>query len=295
MYYILEPGAYRISGLTKLFPQHCQLPNMLPHQHLHAHTNELTDLAPPMNATLKGKQLLRLLQTRIQALLDLPPLLLEQRVDNDAIAHKEEQRVINNTTILTIPHIIEAPAIMQSRNPKAKCTLKNTQCLHRQITKNKTPGIIPFPMLLPTIPPATHPIAMNHPLPLRARLCIVNCHAINALTANKLESCHDIFTPHCLSVTPTVTLSVWLDHFACPMVHPVTGEAISSYKKLMNDPAMAETWQTLFGKDFGGMSQGDNKTGQKGTNAMYLMSHDKIRHVLNTWRKFTYGNLVVDY
>ncbi len=49
------------------------------------------------------------------------------------------------------------------------------------------------------------------------------------------------------------------------MVHPVTGETISSYKKLMHDPATAETWQTAFGKDFGGMTQGDDKTGQKGS------------------------------
>jgi hypothetical protein len=39
------------------------------------------------------------------------------------------------------------------------------------------------------------------------------------------------------------------------MVHPITGKTISSYKKLMNDPAMAETWQPAFGKDFGGIVQ----------------------------------------
>jgi hypothetical protein len=64
------------------------------------------------------------------------------------------------------------------------------------------------------------------------------------------------------------------------MVHPVTGRTISSYKKLMNDPATAEVWQTAFGKDFGGMAQGCNKTGAKGTNAMFVMTHDEIRHAL---------------
>ncbi len=56
----------------------------------------------------------------------------------------------------------------------------------------------------------------------------------------------------------------------------------------MNDPATAEVWQTAFGKDFGGMCQGDNKTGQKGTNAMFVMTHDKITHVLRAKRVFTY-------
>jgi hypothetical protein len=74
------------------------------------------------------------------------------------------------------------------------------------------------------------------------------------------------------------------------MVHPITGETISSYKKLMHDPATAEIWQTAFGKDFGGMAQGGNKTGQKGTNAMFVMTHDEIEHVLRDSKKFTYGN-----
>jgi hypothetical protein len=29
----------------------------------------------------------------------------------------------------------------------------------------------------------------------------------------------------------------------------------------MNDPDTAEVWQTAIGKDFGGMAQGDGKTG----------------------------------
>jgi hypothetical protein len=43
-------------------------------------------------------------------------------------------------------------------------------------------------------------------------------------------------------------------------------------QKLMRDPANAEIWQTMFGKDFGCMAQGDNKMGQKGTNAMFVMT-----------------------
>jgi hypothetical protein len=51
------------------------------------------------------------------------------------------------------------------------------------------------------------------------------------------------------------------EHFASRMVHPMTGETISSYKKLMNNPATAEIWQTAFSKDFSGMAQGDNRMG----------------------------------
>ena len=63
------------------------------------------------------------------------------------------------------------------------------------------------------------------------------------------------------------------------MTHPITGELVSSYRKLMNDPATAEAWQTVFGKDFGGMAQGDNKTGQKETNSMFVMNNSDILHI----------------
>ncbi len=79
------------------------------------------------------------------------------------------------------------------------------------------------------------------------------------------------------------------------MVHPVTGKTISSYKRLMHDPATAKTWQTAFEWDFGSMAQGDNKTGQKWMNAMFVMRLDKINQVFRQGKKITYGNPVVDY
>ncbi len=72
-------------------------------------------------------------------------------------------------------------------------------------------------------------------------------------------------------------------------------KTISSYIKLMNNQATAEVWQTAFGKDFGGMAQGDNKTGQKGTNAMFVMTHDKTAHAYCEKKFFTFANPVVDY
>ncbi len=63
----------------------------------------------------------------------------------------------------------------------------------------------------------------------------------------------------------------------------------------MHDPATAKVWQTAFGKEFGGVAQGCNKTGQKETNVMSIMMHDKIRHALTTKKFFTYANPVVNY
>ena len=84
-------------------------------------------------------------------------------------------------------------------------------------------------------------------------------------------------------------------HFASPMIHPTTGEAISSYKRLMNDAETAEVWQTAFGKDFGGMAQGDDKTGQKGTNSVFIMTHNEINIAKKAGHKWTYARIVVDF
>jgi hypothetical protein len=43
------------------------------------------------------------------------------------------------------------------------------------------------------------------------------------------------------------------------------------------------------------MAQGCNKMGQKGTNAMFVMTQEKIRHALVAKKYFTYANPVVDY
>jgi hypothetical protein len=78
------------------------------------------------------------------------------------------------------------------------------------------------------------------------------------------------------------------------MIHPITGATISSYCKLMNDHATAEIWMMVFRKDFGGMSQGDNKTGQKGTNAMFVMSPSDIP-LISKDHGITYTRVVVNH
>jgi hypothetical protein len=91
------------------------------------------------------------------------------------------------------------------------------------------------------------------------------------------------------------SVPMMFEHFASPMVHPIMGKTIPSHKKLMNNPATAKVWQTAFGKEFWGMAQGDKKTGQKGTNAMFVLTHDKLAYVLQAGKKFTFANPVVDY
>ena len=73
-----------------------------------------------------------------------------------------------------------------------------------------------------------------------------------------------------------------------------TQVGVVTYERLMHNPATAEVWQTAFGQDFGGMAQGDNKTGQKGTNSIFVMMHDKIKLIPKN-RTVAYTCVVVDF
>ncbi len=225
--------------------------------------------------------------------------------------------MIDDTPILTIPRITDAPAIMQSRNPTAKHMLKNNPRVHRRVTRNNTPGALPLitrrrgdinneaqghrrsPRIQQAVATstilATPPPVTITPIPSRARQRVVMQQAINVLTIQEKVATNNAFTLKTLMEFIVTHGPTKFEHYANPMVHPVTCETVSSYKKLMNDPATAEVWQTAFGKDFGGMCQGDNKTGQKETNAMFVMTHEDIAQVLQAKKVFTYANPVVEY
>ncbi len=187
IYYIPETSGYQVSGSTELFPKHCQLPDMRPHQHFQALTDELPKDTDHSSTTPKGQHILRLLQDCITALLAPPPTTKEQRA-NDKIVCKAEQRVINDSPIITIPRITLAPGIIEACNLTAKRKLKETPCVHRRVMRNNTPGIVASP-----VAPAPYV-----PIPSRAQQCIVTQHAINLLMTNKCMVCNLAFTPTAL-------------------------------------------------------------------------------------------------
>jgi hypothetical protein len=80
---------------------------------------------------------------------------------------------------------------------------------------------------------------------------LISQTALNAFVTKEALYKHQAFIPAGLTAPVCVDGVPNYVHFASPMVHPVTGETISSHKKLMHNPAMAEVWQTAFGKDFG--------------------------------------------
>ena len=70
-----------------------------------------------------------------------------------------------------------------------------------------------------------------------------------------------------------------IEHFCAPVIHPTFGKIIFKYKELTNDPETREVWITAFGKEFGGLAQGDKRTGEKGSNAILVIDCDEIRNI----------------
>ena len=85
---------------------------------------------------------------------------------------------------------------------------------------------------------------------IRKRYTLISQQALTAMTMQEALTMPIAFTPHTLIPATYGTCSTNYAHFAAPMIHPTTREIISSYKRLMNDPATAKVWQTAFGKDF---------------------------------------------
>ena len=121
----------------------------------------------------------------------------------------------------------------------------------------------------------------------RASARLISQQALNAVTIQEALTPSSVFMPRRFVPIADNDNVPNFAHFASPMVHPTTGETISSYKRLMNDPETAEVWQTAFGKDFGGMAQGDNKTGQKGTNSVFVMTNNEIDIAKTAGHKWT--------
>jgi hypothetical protein len=59
------------------------------------------------------------------------------------------------------------------------------------------------------------------------------------------------------------------------VVHPITKQTFTQYKKLQHDPHLEDLWVPAFSKEVHCLAQG--KPGvTKATNAIFFLSHDKI-------------------
>ena len=84
------------------------------------------------------------------------------------------------------------------------------------------------------------------------------------------------------------------EHFANGVVHPVTKETITKYKKLIDDPLLRDTWLEAMCKELGRLAQGYGDV--KGTNTVRFMSLDEIKTSPRTeWLRMQELLLTIDH
>ena len=89
-----------------------------------------------------------------------------------------------------------------------------------------------------------------------------------------------LYSPARANIPPPLYDPIDLEHFCAPVIHPTTGKIILRYKELANDLEMSEVWRTAFEKEFGGLAQGGNKTGEEGSNSIFVLDHDGMKYLV---------------
>jgi hypothetical protein len=69
-----------------------------------------------------------------------------------------------------------------------------------------------------------------------------------------------------------------IEEYCYGIVHPVTKQTITHYRKLMNDPHLKNLWLPAMSKEIHCLAQG--KPGvTKATNTIFFLTHSEIRHI----------------
>eukprot|EP00804_Cyclotella_cryptica_P015897 CCRYP_006383-RA/>CCRYP_006383-RA protein AED:0.07 eAED:-0.04 QI:0/0/0/1/0/0/2/0/1375 len=304
-FYVPSTKSYRTSGSYDLFPQHCILPAFTPVQHTQEVYHELFESIQKLTVPTKHKFLKKI--ARALDILATTPHPTSPSTEGEPTS----EGGIND---LIFQRVHEAPKVTTSNNPTAPALIKTTHRIHQRHTRTNIPGQLPAiinpandvpttrrsprlatidesPIITTQGPSSSH-IPLHSPN-------IIACQALNHLTQQIYTNHNQLWVPNTfISSSPPPTskscYNVNIDHFCNGVQHPVTGETITKYKQLINIPQMREIWTTAFGKEFGNLAQGDNKTGEKGTDSIFVMSHDDIANIPKG-RTVTYGRIVIDF
>jgi len=175
-------------------------------------------------------------------------------------------------------------------NPNMRKHIKLT---HQRRTWNNTPMLVEKITKHKKIPPK---IITKEPTRKSIRLHsskIIHRTAPQSMVLNMfLQPASTLFTPTKLEIQQNIPD---YEHFCgAGVVHPTTGETITKYRTLAMDPETKEIWTTAFGKELGGLAQGDKKTGEKGSNTIFFMDREQVKNISKD-RTITYARICVDY
>ena len=288
LFYVPDTRAMRISGSFELYPVHCQLPTLSPAEHTTQVVQELIrclEMLPPATR----KRVFHTTTSAIRKFTGAPPT--DPPTYDPATlpwpASKGEQA--NSKGEQTQAHT--------SANPTAPHITRTTPRVHQRHTRNNVPptstpieGLTAAPAPQDATPPLDEPTTIQETSEPRRSPRI-------ALQSPRLYSNAALATLRIQTHAPLPNSHVipWTcEHFCAPVIHPVTGESITKYKKLVDDPITQHIWSRAFGKEFGNLAQGDAATNTPGTDSIFVMTHAQIPRIPYD-RTVTYTRIVVDY
>ena len=132
--------------------------------------------------------------------------------------------------------------------------------------------------------------------PNRAMFCAQR--AVYQVLARAVEEVTTLHIPRSFKRKGFVTeINIDLDEVCNGVVDPLTKETLTTYTKVINSPALRETWIKAMCKELGNIAQGysdGDKINEKGTNTVKFLTHEEIKLIPKD-RKVTYARIVVDY
>eukprot|EP00804_Cyclotella_cryptica_P012930 CCRYP_002289-RA/>CCRYP_002289-RA protein AED:0.24 eAED:0.24 QI:0/0/0/1/0.5/0.33/3/0/1110 len=301
-FFVPSTKAYRVSGSYDLFPQHCILPTFTPAQHTQEVHRELFESLQTLDKPTKRKFL-----KKIARALDIVNAKPEQRVasEGDTTTHPANEPPIQR--------VVEHPTVTTSTNPTEPRELRVQPRTHQRTTRHNVPNNLP-----PIINPANAdtprrslrlasdnaPILPVHTVPSSERLPmhspnIIAFQAIDHVTNTVYNDSNAAWHPRAFLTSSPSDLAIRadtdIDHMCAGVVHPTTGETITSYKKLIACPLLRDVWTTAFGKEFGNLAQGDRKTDRTVTYGRVVDDYRPQKNDPNRVRITAGGNLIKDY
>ena len=228
-----------------MFPQHCILPQFTPTQHAERVGEELVESIQAFPRAKKKKWLSKI----AKAIRDI-----------DAARPPPLPRVVAPTSEGKCPisdggyiHQQPSPAVTTTNDPTDPQVLRKTPRTHLRKMHANTPGILPYINIILPAPQRTkrhnphmveiEPIAMmldSKRIPM-VRGNIISQEAVNFVTAAVYGETGTAWLPQEFVFASTgndVTnndSTYEIEHFCAPVIHPVTGETITQYRKLQQD------------------------------------------------------------
>jgi hypothetical protein len=111
-----------------------------------------------------------------------------------------------------------------------------------------------------------------------------------------IQAMHHIMTLEAVKVATDLQWTgpiIDIEEHCCGIVHPITRQTITKYKKLKHDPNLKYLWVLAMSKEVHQLAQSKPGT-TNGTNTIFFLSPKQVRYTPTNWT-ITYGQIVIDH